>query len=150
MSATEPEIKSAVLDVLKANNAITLASTGGLYSPWVLGAFFAADASDLALYLMLESSGKTLTNLKQNSDVALLVSQNDPTKDFVQAQGTATLLPATEEAAVMMRLKEKMPWFQLYTPSVPVRIDVKIWFISSFSRNWFPAKVLNTGSASKA
>jgi general stress protein 26 len=139
---TESAIRQVILDVLAQNNAITLATTGGEYSPWLLTAYFTSD--DLTIYLMLETSGKTMANLKRNSEAALLISQNDAMKDFLQAQCDVVLLPDTETERVMTMLKTKMPWYQLYTPCVAARLDVKKWFVSSFSRQWFPAKVLKT------
>lgn len=136
------EIKSAILSILSENNAINLATTGGEYSPWILGAYFASD--DLTIYLMLEKSGKTLANLKVNPKGALMISQNDAMKDFLQAQFEAVILPDSDEAKVRELLVGKMPWYQTYTPCVPVRLDVQKWFVSSFARQWFPAKVLNT------
>ncbi len=139
---SEAEIKSAILDILSQNNAISLATTGGEYSPWILGAYFASD--DLSIYLMLEKSGKTLANLKANPKGALMISQNDAMKDFLQAQFEAVFLPDSDEAKVRQMLVAKMPWYQTYTPCAPVRLDVQKWFVSSFARQWFPAKVLET------
>lgn len=136
------EIKSAILSILSENNAINLATTGGEYSPWILGAYFASD--DLTIYLMLEKSGKTLANLKVNPKGALMISQNDAMKDFLQAQFEAFILPDSDEAKVRELLVGKMPWYQTYTPCTPVRLDVQKWFVSSFARQWFPARVLNT------
>lgn len=138
---SETEIKSAILAILAENNAISLATTGGEYSPWILGAYFASD--DLTIYLLLEQSGKTLANLKANPKGALLISQNDAMKDFLQAQFEATILPDSEEPMVRSLLVQKMPWYQTYAPCVPVRLDAQKWFVSSLARQWFPAKVLD-------
>jgi hypothetical protein len=134
--------KSVILNILSENNAISLATTGGEYSPWILGAYFASD--DLTIYLLLEKSGKTLANLRQNPKGALMISQNDAMKDFLQAQFEATLLPDSDEDKVRKMLVAKMPWYQTYTPCAPVRLDVSKWFVSSLARQWFPAKVLET------
>ncbi len=138
----QTDIKSVVLDILHSNCAISIATTGGEYSPWILGAYYASDG--LSLYLMLEVAGKTMANLRKNSSVAIHISQNDAMKDFLQAQGVATILPESETDRVMSMLKQKMPWYQVYTPCVPVRLDMKKWFVSSFARQWFPARVLET------
>ncbi len=139
---SQADIKSAILDILHSNCAINIATTGGEYSPWVLGAYYASDG--LSLYLMLEVAGKTMANLRKNSSVAIHISQNDAMKDFLQAQGVATILPESETDRVMSMLKQKMPWYQVYTPCLPVRLDMKKWFVSSFARQWFPARVLET------
>ncbi|PIO47281.1 MAG: hypothetical protein CMR00_11170 [[Chlorobium] sp. 445] len=140
--ASHTEIKAVILDILRTNNAISIATTGGEYSPWILGAYFASD--DLSIYLMLEVAGKTVANLRKNPNVGILISQNDATKDFLQAQGVAALLPESEMERVMTMLKTKMPWYQTYTPCVPVQLDIKKWFVSSFARQWFPARILET------
>ncbi|MCS7014229.1 MAG: pyridoxamine 5'-phosphate oxidase family protein [Chloroherpetonaceae bacterium] len=137
---SQTEIKQVILDILQSNNAITIATTGGEYSPWVLGAYFASN--DLTIYLMLEVAGKTMANLRKNQSVAIQISQNDAMKDFLQAYGTATVLPESEREKVMGMLQTKMPWYQLYTPCLPVRLDMKKWFVTSLSRQWLPARVL--------
>jgi hypothetical protein len=141
-SDLQADIKSAILDILHSNCAINIATTGGEYSPWILGAYYASDG--LSLYLMLEVGGKTMANLRKNPSVAIHISQNDAMKDFLQAQGVATILPESETDRVMSMLKQKMPWYQVYTPCLPVRLDMKKWFVSSFARQWFPARVLET------
>ncbi|MFN3385333.1 MAG: pyridoxamine 5'-phosphate oxidase family protein [Candidatus Thermochlorobacter sp.] len=138
----QAEVKAVILDILRTNNAISIATTGGEYSPWILGAYFASD--DLSIYLMLEVAGKTMANLRKNPNVGILISQNDAMKDFLQAKGVAALLPESETERVMAMLKAKMPWYQLYTPCVPVRLDIKKWFVSSLARQWFPARILET------
>jgi general stress protein 26 len=140
--ASQADIKNVILDILHSNCAINIATTGGEYSPWVLGAYYASEG--LSIYVMLEVAGKTMTNLKQNPNVAIHISQNDAMKDFLQAQGVAVILPESEKDRVMSMLKQKMPWYQVYTPCVPVRLDMKKWFVSSFARQWFPARVLET------
>ncbi len=140
-TATQNDDARVVIDqLLSANNAVTIASTGGPYSPWVLGAYFAHEG--LSLYLTLETHGKTMANVHANPYVALTVSQNDAMKDFLQARGKVTLLTATEDDAVRTRLVAKMPWYATYTPVTYCRIDLSEVFVSSFARSWFPAKVV--------
>jgi hypothetical protein len=141
---SETEIKSMILNILSENNAISLATTGGEYSPWILGAYFASD--NLTIYPLLEKSGKTLANVKQNPEGALMISQNDAMKDFLQAQLDATLLPDSD--GVRQMLVAKMPLYQTYTPCAPVRLDVSKWFASSLVRQWFPEKVFRPQSIS--
>lgn len=121
-----------------ANNAITIASTGGAHSPWVLGAYFAHEGDTPLVFL--EVAGKTMANLRVSPRVAYVVSANDAMQDFVQASAIAEVLPASEYDRVMASLVEKMPWFKLYTECVPVRLKPTEVFVSSFAKNWFPAK----------
>ena len=60
VSDLESEVREKILKVLKSNDAIMLATTGGEYSPWILGAYFASD--DLKIYLLLETLGKSFAN----------------------------------------------------------------------------------------
>lgn len=133
------QILAAAQSVLASNNAVQLATTGAAYSPWVAGAYFAHDGADLIL--LLETSGKSLRNIQMNPSVAFSISQNDAMKDFVQGRGTAEILPDSDEPAVRAALVAKMPWYQTYTPVVPVRIRSSELHISSLTSGWFPAKV---------
>lgn len=138
--APQPDVQAVIQQLLTEHNALTLATTGGEFSPWVLGVYFAAEG--LTPYLVLEQAGKTMQNVKKDPRVALLISSNDASKDFVQASARLTLLPDSELPRVMGLLTAKMPWFKTYTPTTAVRLDVTRWHVSSLSRGWFPARVL--------
>jgi len=140
MSEIEFEIKKAVLEILENHNALSLATTGSEYSPWILSVYFAND--DFDIYFFLEESGKTIRNIAINKNVAIAISQNDATKDFLQAYGQITLLQKKEDEFVRNMLISKMPWFQTYTQVFPVKLKIDRYFVSSFSRKWFPAKEL--------
>ncbi len=134
------EVRSAAKSVFDECNALQLASVGGTYSPWILGVYFATDGLDPIF--LLETSGKTFANLQIEKSVAFIVSQNDAMKDFIQGSATAELLDGSEEERVRGILVAKMPWYKTYTPTTPIRLRVKQLFVSSFSRNWFPARTL--------
>lgn len=138
LAPSPDEVMARAALVLASNDAIQLATAGGPVSPWVLGAYFVADGADL--YLFLETSGKSARNVVASPEVAFLVSRNDAQQDFVQGRGKAILLPPDEEPAVRARLVAKMPWFQTYTPVLPVRIEIAELYVSSLSAGWFPAK----------
>lgn len=133
------EVKQKILEIFKSNDAVTIASTGGENSPWIIGAYFAS--RDLKLYLFIDTLGKTMSNLVLNKNVAVSISKNDAMQDFLQASGEIVLMDDSEKPKVMEMLVEKMPWFKTYTPVTPVRIDIKKVFVSSFKDQWFPAKV---------
>ncbi len=139
MTEAQTEVKDRILEILKNNDAIMIASTGGEYSPWILGAYFAS--KDIDIYVLLETHGKTFANLKENSKVAVSISKNDAMQDFLQAQAEVEVLPDTDEPEVRKLIVDKMPWFQTYTPVSPVRIRVKKYFVTSLQKGWFPAKV---------
>ena len=137
-------IATRAREIFASNNSLSLATTGGPYSPWVLGVYFANDG--LSLYTFVEQSGKTIANLRANQRVSLMISQNDAQKDFAQGIGRVTFLPDSDADRVRGMLTAKMPWYQTYTPVAPVRIDLDELFISSFTSGWFPAKVLKLAS----
>lgn len=145
-------ITEAASALFTASPALQLATTGGPYSPWVLGVYFAHEAKgDLgALTFFLETSGKTFANVKVEPRVAFLISNNDAQQDFVQGTGTLELLPASEQSRVNDLLVAKMPWYKTYTPVVPVRLTITELFVSSFQRGWFPARHLQTNHQANA
>lgn len=136
----EQQIKDKILSILGENQAIHIATTGGEYSPWVLGAYFAYD--ELDIYCVLETHGKSFANISINRNIAIEISQNDASKDFLQGFGEAEILPQSEEERVMKMITDRLPWFKTYTPVVPVKLNIKKYFVSSLAEGWFPAKVL--------
>lgn len=138
----DKEINQVILDTLSKNNVISIATTGGNYSPWILQAYFASDGTDL--YLFLEKSGKTHQNITTNKNIAISISENNAMADFLQGQGTIEIMSDDKDEMVRKMLVEKMPWYQTYTPVSPVKIKVSKFFVSSFSRGWFPAKTLES------
>ncbi|MDQ3019698.1 MAG: pyridoxamine 5'-phosphate oxidase family protein [Bacteroidota bacterium] len=136
----QPEVKEKILEILKSYDAIMVATTGGEYSPWILGAYFGYD--DLKIYLLLETHGKSFANIQINNNVAISISKNDAMQDFLQGSGEAVILDVSEDKLARDLILEKMPSFQTYTPVTPVRIDVKKFFVTSLQNSWFPAKVL--------
>ncbi len=136
----QPEVREKVLEILKSYDAIMVATTGGEFSPWILGAYFGHD--DLKIYLLLETHGKSFGNIKLNNKVAISISRNDAMQDFLQGKGEAVIMDVSEDKLARDLILEKMPSFQTYTPVTPVRIDIEKFFVTSLQSNWFPAKVL--------
>ena len=134
------EVKEKILEVLETYDAIMIATTGGEYSPWILGAYFGID--ELKIYVLLETNGKSLSNIKINNKVAISISKNDAMLDFIQGFGEAVILDPDEDKFVRDKILAKMPSFQTYTPVTPVRIDIKKYLITSLQNGWFPAKLL--------
>lgn len=138
---TEQEaVRERIAKIFSENTAIMVATTGGEYSPWILGAYFGTDGLDL--YLLLEKHGKTISNLEINKNVAIVISQNDAMKDFLQGQGTLEILSDDEDARVRQMILDKLPEFQTFTPVSPVKIHIKKFFVTSLELGWFPAKTL--------
>ena len=138
--ATSEQIKEKILEIFKANDAISIASTGGEYSPWILGAYFATDG--LTIYCFLEMAGKSYRNIFLNKNIAISISKNDAMQDFLQGKGTIEMLATEEDDKVRNMLLAKMPWFKTYTPVAPCKIKIDKFFVTSLASGWFPAKVL--------
>ncbi|HRE39932.1 MAG TPA: pyridoxamine 5'-phosphate oxidase family protein [Ignavibacteria bacterium] len=134
------DLKQLIENHLANHNALMLATTGGEYSPWILGVYYFNDGLDI--YFFLETNGKSMGNVRNNNSVAISVSQNDAMKDFLQGYGKIEVLPDDKEKFVRDGLVAKMPWFQTYTPVSPVKVKIEKSFFTSLERQWFPAKVL--------
>ncbi len=136
----QEQIREKIEKIFSENAAIMVATTGGEYSPWILGAYFGTEGLDI--YLLLEKHGKSMANLEVNKDVAIVISQNDAMKDFLQGYGTVEILSDDEDARVRQTILDKMPEFQTYTPVSPVKVHIKKFFVTSLEAGWFPAKIL--------
>jgi uncharacterized pyridoxamine 5'-phosphate oxidase family protein len=134
----QAEVKEKILEILKSYDAIMVATTGGEYSPWILGAYFGYD--DLKIYLLLETHGKSFGNISINNKVAISISKNDAMQDFLQGYGEAVTLDVSEDKFVRDLILKKMPSFQTFTPVTPIRVDIKNFFVTSLKSGWFPAK----------
>lgn len=134
------EIKDKIREIFKNNDVITIATTGGELSPWILSAYFASE--ELKIYMFIDTDGKSMVNLRLNKKIAAAVSKNDAMQDFLQGYGTLEILKDSEEGFVRDLLTKKMPWFKTYTPVTPVRIDIEKFYVSSFESKWFPAREL--------
>ncbi|KAA0211421.1 MAG: hypothetical protein OZ913_05405 [Ignavibacteriaceae bacterium] len=135
----EQEIKDKILNIFSDNVAIHIATSGGEYSPWILGAYFAYDGLDI--YCVLETHGKSFSNVSVNRNIAIEISQNDASKDFLQGFGVVEILPQSDTEKVLKMITDRIPWFKTYTPIVPVKLNISKYFVSSLAEGWFPAKV---------
>ncbi len=136
------EVEQKAREIMEANSAIMLATTGTDYSPWILGAYYVSEGTDI--YLLVEKGGKSFKNIMANKNVAYSISQNDATKDFLQGKAKVNILPDEEEASVREMLVKKMPWYQTFVPMVPIKIVSSKIFVTSLQNGWFPAKVLES------
>jgi nitroimidazol reductase NimA-like FMN-containing flavoprotein (pyridoxamine 5'-phosphate oxidase superfamily) len=136
------EVELKAKEIMESNNAIMLATTGTDYSPWILGAYYVSEGTDI--FLLLEKGGKSFKNIMTNKNVAYSISQNDATKDFLQGKAVVNIMPDEEEARVREMLMKKMPWYQTFVPMVPIKIESSKIFVTSLQNGWFPAKVLDS------
>jgi hypothetical protein len=141
--APPAEVRAAAAALFAEVPSIQVATLGGPYTPWILGAYFTtAPDEPLELLLMVEKHGKSMKNLRADPRVAFTVNTGDAMHDFAQGAGRAEVLDDDAAPLFLERLVAKMPWFKLYTPCAPVRIRVEELFVTSFSRGWMPAQRL--------
>lgn len=76
--------------------------------PWVSGVFF-AETSTFELVLILETHGRTLTAIRSNPQVAVIVSTGQPYEPFLQGAASVEILGSAEAADVRPALLAKVP-----------------------------------------
>lgn len=141
------EVETKVRNVLAERPSLFLATSGD--EPWVAGGFF-AESDPFTLSMVLESGGTTLTNIKANPRVALVVSSGSPFEPFLQGSADVSLVddPAeTEEikTSLLGKAPEIEPFFG--APLQAVRLHVRRWRATDVTNGWLPGKVLEAPSA---
>jgi hypothetical protein len=135
---TRTDVERVVRETLAAHPALYLATSGEL-GPWVGGTFFVdEDVFDLAL--VLETHGRTLTAIRRNPRVAVVVSSGNPFEPFLQAQAVATILGGPEVDAVGRALVAKVPQAEAFLshPHEAVRLTVAAWRATDVVNGWLP------------
>lgn len=137
-SASSPE--QLALEFLAKTPTLRIATAGGPVSPWIAGAFF-SESGLFRLRLVLETHGKTMTNVRADNRVAVIVA-DDPYGIFLQGQGVARVVEGEQEADVRESLLRKAPQVAplLGAPIRAVHIDIDRWFVTDVARGWLPAK----------
>jgi nitroimidazol reductase NimA-like FMN-containing flavoprotein (pyridoxamine 5'-phosphate oxidase superfamily) len=137
MTTTEEHTAVAALlhSTLAAHKSMFLA-TAGSDGSWVSGVYFAEDGPH-TLVLVLEERGRTLKAIKENPEVALVVSTGSPMEPFLQARATAEVVDGAEDEAVR-ELLEAAPF--LATPVRAVKLTVPRWRVTDIPNGWLPGK----------
>ncbi|MDX8149540.1 pyridoxamine 5'-phosphate oxidase family protein [Lentzea sp. BCCO 10_0061] len=142
MTSTEEHsaIEALLHRTLAAHKSMFLA-TAGSDGSWVSGVYFAEDGLH-TLVLVLEERGRTLKAIKENPEVALVVSTGSPMEPFLQARGTAVVVDGAEDEAVRQRLVTKVPEVEpfLATPIRAVKVSVPSWRVTDIPNGWLPGK----------
>ena len=125
---------------LAAHKSMFLA-TAGSDGSWVSGVYFAEDGPH-TLVLVLEERGRTLKAIRENAEVALVVSTGSPMEPFLQARGKAVVVEGIEDDAVRQRLVTKVPEVApfLATPIRTVKVSVPTWRVTVIPNGWLPGK----------
>ncbi|HUQ60724.1 pyridoxamine 5'-phosphate oxidase family protein [Lentzea sp.] len=133
-------VEALLHSTLAAHKSMFLA-TAGPDGSWVSGVYFAEDGPH-TLVLVLEERGRTLKAIRENPEVALVVSAGSPMEPFLQAQGTAVVVDGAEDDAVRRQLAAKVPEVApfLATPIRAVKISVPRWRVTDIPNGWLPGK----------
>jgi nitroimidazol reductase NimA-like FMN-containing flavoprotein (pyridoxamine 5'-phosphate oxidase superfamily) len=139
---TASEVEALVRDTLAAHQSCYLATTSEA-GPWVNGVYF-AETGLFTLSLVLEQRGRTLTAIRQNPLVSVIVSTGSPAQPFLQAQATARVVDGAEADEVRRVLLAKVPQVQpfLGTPIKAVQLKVAAWRATDIPNGWLPGREL--------
>lgn len=137
----EKEVEDKVRELLAGAKSLYLSTTAG-DAPWGAGAHF-AEVDPFTLLLVLEASGRTLSNIRANPRVAMVVSSGAPYDPFLQ--GDADVEVVTDEAedqqirsALLAKVPEIEPF--LHAPLVAVRLLVRRWRATDVPNGWLPGR----------
>lgn len=141
---TTTEQHTAVEDLLRATLAAhksMFLATAGSDGSWVSGVYFAEDGLQ-RLVLVLEERGRTLKAIRENAEVAVVVSTGSPMAPFLQAQAVAEIVEGAQDEAVRQRLAAKVPEVApfLATPIRCVVLTVPLWRVTDIPNGWLPGK----------
>ena len=142
-AAQLPNAEERLRDLLAAHSTIKLATAAPDAEPWIATAYFAAQGP-YCLSFMLEGGGHTLTNMKANPRVALMVENGDAMALFAQAEGRATVVEGAEARfrdAIAAKTPASAPLVGM-PGLVAVRVDVTRWRLTDVPGGWLPAREL--------
>jgi Pyridoxamine 5'-phosphate oxidase len=139
--AMSQEVRARLDELLDQHASLELATSTLAGKPWLAAAYF-APLDPFSLVMMLEDGGRTLGNVSDNPQVALMFQTGNPTALFAQAEGVAQVVPE-EGAAFADRIVAKTPGCEALVrlPNlVAVRIDVLRYRLTDLPRGWLPAR----------
>jgi hypothetical protein len=149
MDVTPREILERRLrELLASHDSIKIATSSPSGEPWISTAYF-LDESPFALAFMMEPGGRTLTNMKANPRVALMLENGDAMALFAQAEGRATVVVGGRERfrdGIAAKTPASAGLVEL-PGLVPVRIEVVRWKLTDVPGGWLPAREFVAPSA---
>lgn len=142
------EIEEKVRAVLAETPHLYL-STSRSDNPWVAGGFF-AESDPFTLVMVLESHGTTLSNIRENSRVAVVVSGGNAFAPFLQGRAQAVIRDGDELEDVKNALRAKVPEIEplFQAPIEPVLLRVERWRVTDIATGWFPGKEIEAPTPS--
>lgn len=137
-------LEAALKKLLAENASIKLGSVSEEGAPWLATAYFAA-ADPFKLTVLIESTGRTLANLRANPRVAVMIEHGDAMALFAQAEGVARLVDE-RHAAIRDAIAEKTPAAAplVALPNlVGVELDISRWRLTDVPAGWLPGRELS-------
>jgi len=133
-------VDAKVRDLLATNKTMFL-STSANDHPWVAGVFF-AESDPFHLAVLLETTGKTLANIRANANVAVVISDGSAFTPFLQGEAAAIVLSDHELEATKDALRAKAPEIEplLQYPAVAIRLSIRRWRATDVMSGWIPGK----------
>jgi hypothetical protein len=137
------ETAQVVTEVLAAYPHLYLA-TAEDGRPWVGGVYF-AETSPFELVIILEAHGRTLTAIRSNPRVGMVVSSGQPHKPFLQGSATVEVLDGAASDEAHRVLAAKVPQIEsfLQYPHEAVRLAVSLWRVTDVANGWIPGRTLS-------
>jgi 1,4-dihydroxy-2-naphthoate octaprenyltransferase len=116
-------IQEKATQVLQENTVMNMATQGD-QGPWSVTLYFVEEGFDLLC--LVESGGRTMTNMKRHHRVAFTINRQTPDR-FLQGSGTAYVigLPA-ENPALFDSMCRKQPQLREFVAKVPGLVIVRI------------------------
>lgn len=136
-------IEKRLGELLAAHSTVKIATCSPDAEPWSAAAYF-VEETPYSLALMLESGGRTLTNMKANPRVALMLENGNAMALFAQAEGRAQVVDgAGERFRDAIAAKTPGSASLVGLPGLlPVRINVIRWRLTDVPGGWLPAREL--------
>jgi hypothetical protein len=139
----EQMLEQALSKLLNASKTVKISTASQWGAPWIATAFFVSD-DVFALYVLLEGRGRTLTNLRANPCVAVMIENGDADALFAQGNGRATLLKERRDEicdAILAKTPESNSLVEL-PHLLPVKLEIDCWRLTDVSAGWVPAREL--------
>lgn len=140
----QTDVERLVRDTLAAHQSLFLA-TSAESGPWVNGVYF-AERGLFTLFLVLERRGRTITAIRRQPRVAVIVSTGSPSDPFLQATAEAEVLDGAVAAEAREELVTKVPQAApfLDAPVEAVRLTVTTWRATDIPNGWLPGLELSS------
>jgi hypothetical protein len=141
---TNDEVRAKLADILTFTSVDLATSKDGLN--WCSNAFFAElDGDPFRLTLVLESSGRTLDQLRANPNVAVKVVPTGLLNPFAQGIGTVEVRDASKWEESFEAVVQKEPQLEPFrdTPVEALIVTIDWWRVTHVLEGWLPGRVLH-------